>query len=219
MAQFQSDQTDTLASRCAMLHALVRALPRHRFPVSDDGIPANGVYFIFETGEAGHDSDRIVRIGSHTGIGNLGARLREHVTLNKNRSIFRKHIGRALLNQARDPYLRVWNLDSTSRKDKDKNSSQIDVPKQEEVEAAVLSVITGTFTVVVLGATDHIRACEIEKLCIATVAGCDVCGPSKEWLGSHSTNSKIRESGLWQVQHLRGKGLSASDLRQLGSLI
>src|SRR6266851_6820386 len=93
---------------CAQLHEVVLSLPRYQFPVSEDQLPANGIYFIFEKGESGHHSDRIVRIGSHTGAGNLPARLREHITLNKDRSIFRKHIGRAILKRDKDPYLSVW---------------------------------------------------------------------------------------------------------------
>jgi hypothetical protein len=88
---------------CAALHALARGLPRFEFPPPERPVTANGVYLVFERGELAHGGDRIVRVGSHTGHGNLLARLREHATQNKDRSIFRKNIGRALLAKARDP--------------------------------------------------------------------------------------------------------------------
>jgi hypothetical protein len=58
---------------------------------------------------------RIVRIGTHTGANQLCSRLKQHF-LNemKDRSIFRKNIGRCLLKQANDPFLEFWELDLTS---------------------------------------------------------------------------------------------------------
>jgi len=85
---------------CSRLHKMLNDLPRYSFAQLDHRVPADGVYFLFESGEGGHEGQRIVRIGSHTGKGNLASRLREHVRLNKDRSIFRKHVGRALLQRA-----------------------------------------------------------------------------------------------------------------------
>jgi hypothetical protein len=64
----------------------------------------NGIYVLFERGEECHDGGRIVRVGTHTGDGQLRSRMLQHfVNENKDRSIFRKNIGRALLNRDRDP--------------------------------------------------------------------------------------------------------------------
>ena len=105
----------SLADLCSGLHAIVRPMPRWKFTQAENGRIANGVYFVFEVGEQGHDGERIVRIGSHTGEGNLQARLREHATANKDRSIFRKNLGRAILAQRSDPLLAQWEIDLTSR--------------------------------------------------------------------------------------------------------
>jgi len=43
-----------------------------------------------------------------------------HVNENKDRSIFRKNIGRALLDKNKDPYLKIWELDLTYRRNKEK---------------------------------------------------------------------------------------------------
>jgi hypothetical protein len=66
---------------------------------------------------------RIVRVGTHRD-GNFGSRIAEHFLLNErkmaftqdqprphDRSIFRCHIGGALLTKAGDPYLPVWAVD------------------------------------------------------------------------------------------------------------
>lgn len=101
----------TAPNACARLHAAVRKLRMFPFPANPALLPPNGVYFLFEAGEIGHDGARIVRIGSHTGAGNLPSRLQEHTTANKDRSIFRKNIGRALLTKAMDSFLQQWELD------------------------------------------------------------------------------------------------------------
>jgi hypothetical protein len=85
-----------MSDLCYELHQLCSLLPRLRFPFEEKDIPCNGVYILFEEGEEAHGMDRIVRIGSHTGQNKLLSRLREHfINENKDRSIFRKNIGRA----------------------------------------------------------------------------------------------------------------------------
>jgi len=77
-----------------------------RFPFCEDQIPLNGIYILFEKGELAHNTDRIVRIGTHTGINQLRSRLKQHfIVENKDRSIFRKNIGRALLNKNHDDFI------------------------------------------------------------------------------------------------------------------
>lgn len=199
---------------CAGLHEMLNTLPRYSFGQLDDAVPADGVYFLFELGEEGHEGKRIVRIGSHTGKGNLAARLREHVRLNKDRSIFRKHIGRALLQQDNDPYLAVWNLDLTTRKARTEQGHRLDKAKQAGIEDAVSAYIHNTFSIVVLPASDSEAACRLEERCIGTVSSCSRCSPSKSWLGKHA-DSRIAQSGLWQIMHLYRTGLDDSDLRTI----
>lgn len=199
---------------CAELHELVNTLERHAFPPSAR-VPANGIYFVFEREERAHGKDRIVRVGSHTGRGNLAARLAEHVTHNKDRSIFRKNIGRALLNRAHDPFLQSWNLDLTSRANRDRYGASVDFEKQGRVESEVTAHIKGSMSVAVVGFADAAEALSFERLCIGTLSACATCQPSPAWLGSFSPEARIRESGLWQVQHLHEPGLSPEDLAAL----
>ena len=77
------------------------------FPFDVTRIPLNGIYVLFERGEVAHGANRIVRVGTHTGDDQLRSCLRQHFLLeNKDRSIFRKNIGRAPLNRDYDPFLR-----------------------------------------------------------------------------------------------------------------
>ena len=94
----------------------------------------NGVYFLFERSELGHGGMRIVRIGSHTGADKLPSRMAEHTTKNKDRSIFRKNIGRALLNKAGDPFLEQWNFDLTSRANRARYGPLVGATRQSQVE-------------------------------------------------------------------------------------
>lgn len=204
-----------LDEQCAYLHEIVRRLLRYNFPPPDEGIPANGLYFIFEAGEVCHGDDRIVRVGSHTGNGNLAARLREHVTVNKDRSVFRKNIGRALLCRDNDPFLKDWNFDLTKRVDRDRYGHLVDKTKQHEVEQAVSNHISRAMSFRVVGAANRELALQLERRCIATISLCGACRASPNWLGRSSPNRKIRDSGLWQVQHLYVEPLSTEDLEIL----
>lgn len=70
---------------------------------------------VFEEGEYAHGGSRVVRVGSRTGDDQLPFRLTQHFLLeNKDRSIFRKNIGCALLNRDGDPFLAQWEQDLTS---------------------------------------------------------------------------------------------------------
>jgi hypothetical protein len=174
------------------------------FPIDETLIPFQGVYFLFEEGESGHDGERIVRIGTHTGSGTtLADRLREHfLTANKDRSIFRKNIGRALLNRDQDSFLADWNLDLTTSAAKAKYAGKIDLAKQLDVESRVTQQIHSAFRVAVLECTSDIRR-ELEANLISTVAACTECRPSMSWLGLDSPVSVIRQYGLWQVQGVK----------------
>jgi hypothetical protein len=119
---------------CPELHRILERLPHHQFPFDDALIPLNGIYILFEDGEKAHGTNRIVRIGTHTGKDQLRSRLKQHFILeNKDRSIFRKNIGRALLNKEKDPFLEKWELDLTTREAKENLGFQIDHEKQKQV--------------------------------------------------------------------------------------
>jgi hypothetical protein len=139
----------------------------------------------------------------NTGRGTLPSRLIEHfITENKDRSIFRKNIGRAILNRDEDPFLQHWDIDLTTRKNKDEYGHLIDKDKQRQVERQVTEIIQQNFSFVTIPVRDKGRAEQLEARIISTVSLCSACGRSQTWLGRHSPKLKIRQSGLWQVNKL-----------------
>jgi len=190
------------------------------FPFDKHEIPANGIYILFEKGELAHSTNRIVRIGTHTGINQLRSRLNQHfIKENKDRSIFRKNIGRALLNKDKDPFLEKWEIDLTTRKAKEKYSELIDFVKQKEVERKVTKCIQENFWFVVFEVDDKRKRLDLEAKIISTVSLCKDCSPSENWLGNFSPKEKIRKSGLWLVNELWKTPLSEKEIEELKIII
>jgi hypothetical protein len=197
---------------CATLHEWARSLPRFRFPFVDADIPPNGIYLLFEKGEKGHRGERVVRVGTHTGEDQLLSRLKQHfLTPNKDRSIFRKNIGRALLARDKDPFLSDWELDLTPRAARELHGTRIDADKQKAVEKLVSEYIQNNFSFAVIQVDRKEERLRLESRLISTVSLCSVCKPSAGWLGNSSPKDKIRESGLWIVNELYKEPLHDED--------
>ncbi len=207
-------------SRCSELHELFNSLRRFDFPFNDNEIPLNGIYVLFEKGQEGHDKDRIVRVGTHTGNDQLVSRLKQHfVNENKDRSIFRKNIGRAILSKRKDPYLKIWEMDFTTRDSKEKSGHLINSEKQKSIEKEVTRYIQDNFSFVVFEILDKDKRLELESKIISTISSCGICRPSETWLGNFSPKDKIRASGLWLVNELCKEPLSEEDFKRLKELI
>ena len=205
---------------CPELHRLVRRGALHTFPFDSARLPLSGIYVLFERGQECHDGNRIVRVGTHTGDGQLRSRMLQHfVNENKDRSIFRKNIGRALLNRDRDPYLSEWEHDRTSRKDRARFGEEADPAKRQAVEAAVTMYLRECFSFVVFRVDDKSERLTLESKIISTVSRCELCRPSDGWLGLHSPKDRIRESGLWLVNELYKEPLSAADVERLRMIV
>jgi hypothetical protein len=197
-------------SVCRIIHDRFNALPKFSGSYEVSTVPENGIYVVFEKGESAHGGDRIVRVGTHTGERNLRARLNEHLYRpNKDRSIFRKHIGRCILKRRGDGFYDQWEIDLTTRANREKYGRVVDLARLQAVEAEVTSYITTNllFTVVEVPAD---RA-TLESKLLSTIAQCPHCGPSKNWLGRYHPNQKIAISGLWNIQGMRGQHLSMAE--------
>lgn len=176
----------------------------------------NGVYLLFETGEHRHDADRIVRVGTHTGTNQLRSRLKQHfIQENKDRSIFRKSIGRCLLNRDKDPYASVWELDFTTREAKLNNGHLVDPAYHSNIESRVSDYIQKHFSFCVLAIEDKPECLSLKSRLISTLSLCDECAPSDQWLGMSSPHEKIRRSGLWQVNELYKEPLNNQDFDRI----
>lgn len=205
---------------CSQLHTIFNQLPHHHFPFNEKVMPLNGIYILFEKGEMAHNTNRIVRVGTHNGDSRLPSRLKSHfIKENKDRSIFRKNIGRALLNKAKDPFLENWELDLTSREAWNYYQHQVDFDKQKQVEHQVTEYIQQNFWFVVFPIVKKEDRLFWESRIISTVSWCHECQPSETWLGLHSPKEKIRESGLWLVNELNKQPLSENEFNYLKDFI
>jgi len=183
-----------------------------------------------KSGGHGGDKPRIVRIGTHRN-GNFKNRIAEHYLLdetkmnfNKNRpkpsdrSIFRKNIGRALLNKYGDSYLKIWEKDFIVKENRQKYGHLRDIEKEKEIESQITRIIREKFSfrfIELRGQTQRIGRRGIESSLIGTVARCKLCRPSRRWLGNYSPRKQIRESGLWLVQYLKARGLNELEKKNI----
>lgn len=202
-------------SVCEALHLWANSKPIHTYPFDRASIPRNGIYILFENGETAHGGRRIVRIGTHTGDNQLWSRLCQHfVHENKDRSIFRKNIGRALLNRDGDPFLRTWEIDLTSKNMRAVHAG-VDLARQPAIEQEVSSYMRRNFSFSAVQVDSKAERLAFEAKMISTLWCCETCQPSPLWLGRYSTKTKIRESGLWLVNELNAQELDAQDLERL----
>ncbi len=201
---------------CQFLHDELRKLPRFHAGYNPQDIPRNGLYFLFERDAFAHGGERIVRVGTHTGDGNLPKRLKEHLyTKNKDRSVFRKHIGRSILAQRNDPFLEMWEIDLTTRKAREEHSSKIDMQRLAEVEQEVSDYMNINFSFVVLKVEDKTARLTAEAGLLSAIAACTDCCACSKWLGLHHSNPAIRESGLWNIQGLNDTPITLEDAKTL----
>lgn len=206
-----------MSDACRTLHRWANTLPRLNASYAEETIPKNGIYLVFESGEHAHGVDRIVRVGTHTGNNNLAKRLHEHLFKpNKDRSIFRKHIGRCLL--AGDPFLEQWNFDLTSRANKIKYGDLVDRTRLQEIEVRVSEYIGKHLEFVVFPVAEKETRLELEKALLATIFCCPECRPSDSWLGLRHQTASIRK-GLWNVQGFGSRPLSVAEVESLADRI
>lgn len=171
-----------------------------------------GVYFFFEDGEvrAGSGSGpRVVRVGTH-GLGagsvsTLWSRLRQHRGAaggggNQRGSIFRRHVGAALMDAGLVETVPGWWEGS--------NALPAQRRAEEQVELAVSRVIR-QMPFVFLPVDDASGPASergyFERNAIALLSDPitgSVDPPSPTWLGRHARAAEIRQSGLWNVRHV-----------------
>lgn len=203
------------------LHILFNNLVRYSYPYEEmlSSIPINGVYILFEKGERYNEFDRIVQVGIGREDGNLQNRLNEHfIKKNKNRSIFRKNIGRTFLNEEDNPYLKCWNVDSTSRKNKEKYSKCLNLNFEAELEDRITEYIQSNITFCVFNVDTKEERIYWKSKIVATIAQSGIT-PSETWLGNNSPQDKIKKSGLWQEQHHHDLQLTHEELEQLIKIV
>ena len=204
------------------LHKLFNEQKRFTFPFKqrEKEIPQNGIYIIFENEEVFHDIDRIVRVGTHTGDKQLRSRLNQHfVKENKNRRKKKKNIGRCILNKDKSSYLTLWELDITSKAEKEKNLKLLDLEFEKQTEKKISEYIQSNLSFCVFPVDTKEQRLFWESKIVSTLAKSNELTPSKKWLGNYSTKDKIKASGLWQVNELYNDALTEQEFETLKQLL
>jgi len=175
--------------------------------------PHRGLYFFREPGEfrANRPSTyRIVRVGTHAvGAGaksTLWGRLRTHRggksgAGNHRGSIFRLHVGAALLTGVPTPLL-SWGVGS--------NASRVVKDSERDHEKLVSSYL-GRMRVLWLaipdepGPTSHRAVIERNSIAMLSNNLKPLDPPSASWIGRRSTRPEIASSGLWNLNYVRDR--------------
>lgn len=180
----------------------------------EDGWPLKGVYFFFEKGETREDggSLRVVRVGTHAINGQsqttLWNRLSQHQGTigganpgggNHRGSIFRDHVGRALISRE-DFVCPTWTHAHATPEER-----EAEWPVECRVSQHIRPMPFLWLSVPGAPGPGCPRA-YIERNSIALLSNRDktekLDPPSEKWLGNHSPNPAILGSGLWNVNHV-----------------
>jgi len=197
---------------CAAVHVAALSLPRfdHRCPRG--ALPADGIYFFFEKEETaavnGVTIQRIVRVGTHREDGRFPGRIRQHygrvnsLSGNKNSSVFRRHVGGALLMRSNpaDPRIAEWQRQGGT--------------SFTEVEELVSETLRECFTFACFSVPTREERLTLERGLIALLAKHPLAAPSSGWLGRYATTPNIRRTGLWNTQHCDSLTLTADELER-----
>lgn len=199
-------------TRCDRLHQLFCAMPRYTWEQISQIPFTNGIYILFEKGEQYHGMERIVRVGTHTSPDRLKNRLSDHfIRENHDGSIFRKNVGKAILNAHGDPYLTFWTTDTS----KPENRRFLDKEKNADTERRVSRYLRENFTFTVFQVIDKDERLRMEEAIIATLNAEPTFTPGKKWPGLYSPEVEIRESGLWLKQGLNGTPMTNTEFDRL----
>lgn len=186
--------------------------PRQLGDRKASAVPKRGVYFFLQTDEKRMSSpfeNRIVRIGTHSvSLGSkatLWNRLRTHRggedgTGNHRGSIFRLHVGDALIRKAAlQTEFPTWGIGQTATAD------IRNVERDLELE---VSKVIAAMPVLWVGVGDESSPDSdrtyLERNLIALLSGPTgpIDLPSTNWLGKWSRRDAIGFSGLWNVNHV-----------------
>ena len=190
------------------MYKLLKKLPRYNRFSDMKQMPDNGIYFFFEVGESNPDGfDRIVRIGTHRSDGRLRKRIRQHYRGNRNSSVFRKHLGGAIVNRECPDSAR---LENWINKDKDVAAG---------LENRVSEILEQNFYFTCIEVEQAKERLELEEGLIALFSGDKLEQASDEWLGNDAVSKQIRKSGLWNSEHTEGSALTEKQLARLGRLV
>lgn len=184
--------------------------------------PRRGVYFFFELGEERTTSGtglRVVRVGTHAlepGVKKtLWGRLKDHQGTfrgfcpgggNHRGSVFRQHVGTALIGRYPDRWPRAvkerWEKDSSAPRP----VRERECPLEQAVSRHIRSMSFLPLNVDDPPGPESKRG-YIERNAIALLSNYNcqeepIDPPSPDWLGHWAASERIRRSGLWNANHV-----------------
>ena len=197
------------------LHKLFNAMSRFNWNMIDKIGFDNGIYIVFENGESYHGVYRVTRVGTHNSDGRLRARLKNHfISKNKDGSIFRKNVGKAILNMNDNPYLRVWTMNSSKKCDM-VSVEGYNSEYQKSVEADVSKYMCEYVSFVCFPVQTMSERLRLEEGIISELYNTSDFTSSQTWLGKHSTENEITRSGMWLKRGLGGVPLTLGEYQQI----
>lgn len=207
---------------CFELHKLFNSMKRYNFQTIDEIPFNNGIYIFFETNEKYGNFDRIIRVGTDTGQNNLKSRMKQHfVNENKDRSIFRKNIGRAILNKANNPLLSYWNLDLTTKANKEKYFNESLSLECKKIEKQITSYLCNNMSFVVFNLETKQERLRFEEAIISCLYKSIDFTASKNWLGNFVPPTKanhVKDSRMWLSQGINATPLTNDEFKELVSI-
>lgn len=125
------------------------------------------------------------------------------------------NIGIAILNKRNDPYLKVWDKDTSNKqKFKKENPTLLNDEYQKEIEAEVSNYIINNVFFTYLEVENREIRLLLERKLIASIWRDIDFKPSDNWLGMYSTKNSIRECGLWLVQGLKSEPFTQDEFEK-----
>ncbi|MFX0208314.1 MAG: hypothetical protein ACFFDT_20185 [Candidatus Hodarchaeota archaeon] len=175
------------------IHEIIDSLPMHRYPLSMEDLPENGICFFYEEGEKipidDEVKDRIVRVETHRDEGGFHDMIFNNFEGDKNSSGFRRQLGGAIIRKKNlHPSLEEWLKVGSSTFD--------------DVEALIDEELRERFSFRCISVDIEEERIDFEERLIASLAlyACFQC--SKSWLGRVAPSDNIRIFGLWNEKHL-----------------
>lgn len=177
------------------------------------GWPRRGVYFFFEGGEERSTTGggpRVVRVGTHAltpgSSSTLWKRISQHRGSqrsgggNHRGSIFRLLVGAALAGRHPDSAVGSWGQGSSAGAD----VRTLELEHEKRVSAYLGAMRLLWIDIADAPGAQSLRGL-VERNAIALLSNyhrAPVDDPSSNWLGHSSDREKVRESGLWNQNHV-----------------
>lgn len=211
-----SSHLDRFYALMAALHDRVGGPRRLEQCSGRTGWPRRGVYFFFENGEARADgSPRVVRVGTHALRTNsrttLWGRLSQHRGTDAGRhpgggnhrgSIFRLHVGTALLRRDGDAdgVASTWGIGGSAPSEVKARECSHERRVSDHIRAMPFLWVEIPDDAAPASDRGLVETGAIALLSRRSNVGADAA--TDVWLGRHSARPAIVECGLWNVNHV-----------------